>query len=108
MNVRVRASEIFHLARFGAARAEGTNPGIAPKLAVFCGLSIFKYIHPLGEQRVTGQKTYSTEAAAAELGISKSTLLRWIKEKRIKDVRRDRNNWRVFSERDVQLIRANM
>ncbi|MGE0666889.1 MAG: helix-turn-helix domain-containing protein [Sphingomonadales bacterium] len=54
------------------------------------------------------KRTFSTEAAATELGISKSTLLRWIKEKRIKDVRRDRNNWRVFSERDIQLIKANM
>lgn len=57
---------------------------------------------------MAGPKTYSTEAAATELGISKSTLLRWIREKRIKDVRRDRNNWRVFSERDIQLIKAKM
>lgn len=53
-------------------------------------------------------KTYSTDAAATQLGISKSTLLRWIREKRISDVRRDRNNWRVFSERDIQLIKAKL
>lgn len=53
-------------------------------------------------------RTFSTEEAATELGISKSTLLRWIREKRIGDVRRDRNNWRVFSERDIQLIKATM
>ena len=55
---------------------------------------------------MTGKRTFSTEAAATELGISKSTLLRWIKDKRIRDARRDRNNWRVFSERDIQLIKA--
>jgi excisionase family DNA binding protein len=57
---------------------------------------------------VAEKKTYSTDAAATELGISKSTLLRWIREKRISDVRRDRNNWRVFSERDIRLIKAKM
>lgn len=53
-------------------------------------------------------KTYNTEAAATELGISKSTLLRWIREKRIRDVRRDRNNWRVFSDKDISRIKAKM
>lgn len=51
------------------------------------------------------ERTYSTREAAGEAGISKSTLLRWIREQRLKDVRRDRNNWRVFSERDVRRIK---
>lgn len=51
------------------------------------------------------ERTYSTRQAAVEAGISKSTLLRWIREQRLKDVRRDRNNWRVFSERDVRRIK---
>jgi excisionase family DNA binding protein len=53
-------------------------------------------------------KTYSTEAAASQLGISKSTLLRWIRDNRVKDVRRDRNNWRVFSDQDIKRIKAVM
>lgn len=57
---------------------------------------------------VTTAKTYSTEAAASQLGISKSTLLRWIRDQRVKDVRRDRNNWRVFSEQDIGRIKAKM
>jgi excisionase family DNA binding protein len=57
---------------------------------------------------VTETKTYSTEAAASQLGISKSTLLRWIRDQRVKDVRRDRNNWRVFSEQDIRRIKAKM
>lgn len=57
---------------------------------------------------MTETKTYSTEAAASQLGISKSTLLRWIRDQRVKDVRRDRNNWRVFSEQDIRRIKAKM
>lgn len=57
---------------------------------------------------MTLARTYSTEAAASQLGISKSTLLRWIRDNRIKDVRRDRNNWRVFSDQDLKRIKETM
>jgi excisionase family DNA binding protein len=57
---------------------------------------------------VSETKSYSTEAAASQLGISKSTLLRWIRDERVKDVRRDRNNWRVFSEQDIRRIKAKL
>lgn len=50
-------------------------------------------------------KTYSTEEAAKELGISKSTLLRWFRQKRVLDVRRDRNGWRVFTSADIKRIK---
>lgn len=50
-------------------------------------------------------KTYSTEEAAKAAGISKSTLLRWIRHGVISDVRRDRNNWRVFSLKDVSQLK---
>ena len=49
--------------------------------------------------------TYSTEEAAEAAGISKSTLLRWIKQGVLPDVRRDRNNWRVFTPKDVLHIK---
>jgi excisionase family DNA binding protein len=42
--------------------------------------------------------------AAARLGIHKSTLLRWIKLGRVPDVRRDRNGWRVFTDKDIEVI----
>lgn len=51
------------------------------------------------------ERTYSTAEAAKQVGISKPTLLRWIREKKIADVRRDRNEWRVFTEADIQRIR---
>lgn len=52
------------------------------------------------------KRTYSTEEAAEATGISKSTLLRWIKRGLVPDApRRDRNNWRVFTQRDVSTIK---
>jgi len=31
--------------------------------------------------------------------------LRWFAQRRIADVRRDRNNWRVFTEQDLERIK---
>ena len=44
----------------------------------------------------------NTEQAAKKLGISKSTLLRLIRKGSLPDVARDRNNWRIFSESDIE------
>jgi excisionase family DNA binding protein len=53
-----------------------------------------------------GQTYYSSQETAQAAGISKPTLLRWIKNKRIPDaVKRDRNGWRLFAEPEVQEIR---
>ena len=54
---------------------------------------------------MAGNRTFSTVEAAKEIGISKPTLLRWIREKKIADVKRDRNKWRVFTESDVVRIK---
>jgi excisionase family DNA binding protein len=51
------------------------------------------------------ERTYSTEEAAKELGIAKSTLLRWFRERRIEEVKRDRNGWRVFTRADITKIK---
>ncbi len=49
---------------------------------------------------------YSAQEAARAAGISKPTLLRWIKTNRIKDSAiRDRNGWRLFAEPEVEAIR---
>ena len=48
----------------------------------------------------------STCQAAALVGISRNTLLRWFREGRVTDVGRDRNGWRVFTRQDVERIRA--
>ncbi|QKC89477.1 helix-turn-helix domain-containing protein [Mesorhizobium sp. NZP2234] len=54
---------------------------------------------------VKDDRTYSTDEAAKKLGISKSTLLRWFREKRISDVKRDRNGWRVFTLADIESVK---
>ncbi|MEM7213995.1 MAG: MerR family transcriptional regulator [Pseudomonadota bacterium] len=48
--------------------------------------------------------TFSTAEAAAEIGISRQTLLRWFRERRVTDVARDRNGWRVFTKSDISRI----
>jgi excisionase family DNA binding protein len=48
----------------------------------------------------------STCEAAECIGVSRNTLLRWFREGRVADVRRDRNGWRFFSPEDVSRIRA--
>lgn len=52
--------------------------------------------------------TLNTVAAAQQLGVSKSTLLRWFKQGKIADVARDRNGWRVFTAADISRIRKEM
>jgi excisionase family DNA binding protein len=47
-----------------------------------------------------------TAEAAKRLGVSRQTLLRWFAERRITEVRRDHNNWRVFTDRDLDRIRS--
>ena len=48
----------------------------------------------------------STREAAERVGVSRNTLLRWFREGRVADVRRDRNGWRFFAPEDVARIKA--
>ena len=50
----------------------------------------------------------NTVAAAKAIGVSKSTLLRWIRQMKIADVSRDRNGWRVFTAQDIVRIKREM
>jgi excisionase family DNA binding protein len=53
-----------------------------------------------------GKTYFSAQEAADAAGISKPTLLRWIRTKRIQDsAKRDRNGWRLFAEAEVEAIR---
>ena len=38
--------------------------------------------------------------------ISRSTLLRWLKEGRIEEPIKDKRGWRIFSEEDLKIINA--
>ena len=50
---------------------------------------------------------YFRAQEVAELaGISKNTLLRWLKQGKVAEPFRDRNGWRVFQQEDVDRICA--
>ena len=46
------------------------------------------------------------KGAAKKIGVSAITLKRWLITGRVSDVPRDRNGWRVFSDQDIERIRA--
>jgi hypothetical protein len=48
----------------------------------------------------------STAEAAKRIGVSKSTLLRWLDEGLVDDVERDWRGWRVWMQRDIERIKA--
>ncbi len=58
--------------------------------------------------RLINGKTYHTTSEACRLaGISRSTLLRWVNKGIVSEVsRRDRRGWRLFTEDDINSIKA--
>jgi DNA (cytosine-5)-methyltransferase 1 len=43
---------------------------------------------------------------AEQVGVSPVTLRRWLLAGKVAEVQRDRNGWRVFTENDIQQIKA--
>ena len=55
---------------------------------------------------ISGKTFYLMHEALNETGISRSTLLRWIKEKKIEDTKyRDGNGWRLFTQQEIDKIK---
>ena len=51
------------------------------------------------------KKFYSTNEVAALAGISRDTLLRWLRSGKVRiDPARDRNGWRLFSEAEKEAV----
>lgn len=50
----------------------------------------------------------NTAAAARRLGVSRNTLLRWFRERRISEPARDFRGWRRFTEEDLERIRGEL
>jgi predicted site-specific integrase-resolvase len=70
-------------------------------------LSLLDYIHVAEGTNLAAQNRWHAAEAAAEAGISKPTLLRWIKQGRVSDAAiRDRNGWRLFDRKEVARIKA--
>jgi len=54
---------------------------------------------------VKGQTYYRTREACEMVGVSRSTLLRWLKGGILEDtMHRDRRGWRLFSQADIARI----
>jgi excisionase family DNA binding protein len=57
--------------------------------------------------RVDGNEFYRTNEVCEIVGISKSTLFRWIQNRTIDEVKlTDRRGWRLFSEQELQILRS--
>jgi excisionase family DNA binding protein len=52
------------------------------------------------------QKYYKTSEACKQAGISRATLYRWLKAGILKKYCKDRRVWRLFTQADIDNIRA--
>ena len=57
-------------------------------------------------KKLGSQQFYSTSETASAVGISKATLLRWLRNGDIREPKRDRRGWRIFAAREVEEIRV--
>lgn len=56
-------------------------------------------------KRIGSEEMFSPQEAAEAAGISKATLLRWLRKGIVSEPRRDRNGWRVFTAPEVKAIK---
>lgn len=55
---------------------------------------------------IDGKTFFRTNEALKKIGISKATWFRWLKEKKLPDVRhKDLRGWRLFTDEDIERIR---
>jgi len=56
--------------------------------------------------KLDGQTYYRTIEVCRETGISRATLFRWISQGVLTQLLRDRRGWRLFTETDLNIIKA--
>jgi site-specific DNA-methyltransferase (cytosine-N4-specific) len=49
-------------------------------------------------------RRYSTRQVADKVGVSKETILSWLRAGKIPEPDRDRNGWRIFSDKEIKEI----
>ena len=49
---------------------------------------------------------YTTSEMCEEAGISRPTLFRWLRQGVLKEIRKDRRGWRLFTEEELNKIKA--
>jgi len=47
---------------------------------------------------------YSTKEVLELIEVSRSSLYKWLGQGKVPEVKRDRNNFRIFTEQDVKVI----
>jgi excisionase family DNA binding protein len=55
---------------------------------------------------INGCKYYKTNEACKKTGISRATLFRWLKNGILEKYHTDRRGWRLFTEEDLNKIKA--
>jgi DNA-binding transcriptional MerR regulator len=55
---------------------------------------------------IDGRMYYKTSEACKKTGISRATLFRWLKVGILEKYHKDRRGWRLFTEEDLNKIRA--
>ncbi len=56
---------------------------------------------------INGKKYFSTAEVCQSVGISRNTLFRWLKKDYpYMNSRRDRRRWRLFTEDEIKMIKA--
>jgi DNA-binding transcriptional MerR regulator len=56
--------------------------------------------------KINGTTYYRTAEVCARSGISRATLFRWLKAGILNNTYRDRRGWRMFTENNLELLRA--
>jgi len=57
-------------------------------------------------KEINGQLFYSSAEVCEKIGISRATLFRWLRKGLLKQLRKDRRGWRLFTEDDLISIQA--
>ena len=55
---------------------------------------------------IDGKMYYKTSQACKKTGVSRATLFRWLKAGILEKHYKDRRGWRIFTEEDLNKIRA--
>ena len=55
---------------------------------------------------INGELFYSTTETCEKTGISRATLFRWLRKGVLKELRKDRKGWRLFTDDDLNKIQA--
>ena len=52
----------------------------------------------------TGEETFWTKEVADVIGVHKNTILNWIREGKVPDVRRDWKGYRIWTSKDIEKL----